>query len=82
MSLERFHYKTLDEVIRRAQELGIVLPFAQDCTALCRPLSVNGCTFTNRMGIAPMEGADPAGAVDNGRGAVHMETAAPAPGDG
>lgn len=62
--MERFHYKTLEDVRRRADELGLVLPFAENTSALAAPLRVGSVTFPNRLGIAPMEGADstPAGA--------------------
>ena len=64
MSHERFHYKSLAEVKEKASELGVSLPFAEDTTILAQPLKVRDITFPNRLGIAPMEGADstPAGA--------------------
>lgn len=55
---EKFHYKTLEEVQARAAELGLRLPFAADTHSLAAPLTVRGVTFANRMGVAPMEGAD------------------------
>ena len=60
MTHERFHYKTLDDVRNAANKLGIELPFARDTKALVEPLVVPGtCVkLSNRMGIAPMEGAD------------------------
>lgn len=58
MAHEKFHYKTLDEVKETAAALGVSLPFANDTTSLTRPLQVRNVTFPNRMGIAPMEGAD------------------------
>lgn len=58
MAHERFHYKSLEEVKQRAAELGAALPFAADTTALAQPLQVRGITFANRLGVAPMEGAD------------------------
>lgn len=58
MAHERFHYKTLADVRSKALELGVSLPFAADTAALARPLQVNPVTFPNRLGIAPMEGAD------------------------
>ena len=51
MSQERFHYKTLEEVKERAEELKVYLPFSSSTDIL-------NVTFHNRMGIAPMEGAD------------------------
>ncbi len=58
MPHERFHYQSLEEVQARARELNVSLPFAADTHALAEPLTVQGVTFANRMGIAPMEGAD------------------------
>lgn len=58
MMHERFHYKSLEEVKARAADLGVTLPFAADTHALTRPLTFGPVTVPNRMGIAPMEGAD------------------------
>jgi 2,4-dienoyl-CoA reductase-like NADH-dependent reductase (Old Yellow Enzyme family) len=58
MSKERFHYKTLEEVKERAEELKVYLPFSSSTDILKTPLKVGNVTFHNRMGIAPMEGAD------------------------
>ncbi|CCY42470.1 putative uncharacterized protein [Clostridium sp. CAG:7] len=58
MSQERFHYKTLEEVKKRAEELKVYLPFSSSTDILKTPLKVGNVIFHNRMGIAPMEGAD------------------------
>ncbi len=59
---EKFHYKTLDEIKQTAAALGVALPFAADTHALAESLRVGKHVFPNRLGIAPMEGADsPAG---------------------
>ena len=58
MAHEKFHYKSLEEGQAKAAELGLSLPFAADTSALTKPLTVRNITFPNRMGIAPMEGAD------------------------
>ena len=58
MKHEKFHYKSLEEVKTKASELGVSLPFADNTHILSQPLSVGGVTFQNRLGIAPMEGAD------------------------
>lgn len=58
MSQERFHYKTLEEVKERAEELKVYFPFSSSTDILKTPLKVGNVTFHNRMGIAPMEGAD------------------------
>lgn len=58
MAHERFHYKSLEEVKQKASELGLTLPFAENTKILAEPLKVRDITFPNRLGIAPMEGAD------------------------
>ena len=58
MTHEKFHYKSLEEVKAKAQELDLHLPFAESTAVLAESVSADGVTFHNRMGIAPMEGAD------------------------
>lgn len=58
MAHEKFHYKTLEEVLKKAAELNLALPFAKDTKILATPLKFGNVTLPNRMGIAPMEGAD------------------------
>lgn len=58
MAHERFHYKSLEEVKQKASELGLTLPFAENTKILAELLKVRNITFPNRLGIAPMEGAD------------------------
>ena len=40
MSQERFHYKTLEEVKERAEELKVYLPFSSSTDILKTPLKV------------------------------------------
>lgn len=58
MAHEKFSYKSLDDIRKKADELGVHLPFANDTEVLKTPLSFGNVTLQNRMGIAPMEGAD------------------------
>ena len=59
MRHERFHYRSLDEIKEKAEELGVLLPFAGSTAALLAPLDLGcGITLPNRLGTAPMEGAD------------------------
>lgn len=58
MKHEKFHYRSLEEVKQKAEELGVKLPFAKDTTVLRTPVTAGDATFSNRLGIAPMEGAD------------------------
>ena len=55
---EKFHYKTLDDVKAKCTELGFSLPFAETTKILSTPLRVGNITLSNRLGSAPMEGAD------------------------
>ncbi len=55
---EKFHYKTLDDIKEKCNELGFTLPFAEDTKILSTPLKVRNIVFNNRLGSAPMEGAD------------------------
>lgn len=65
---ERFKYKTGEELILKAKEMGFDLPFSRDLTALFRPLNVGGITVPNRFAIQPMEGYDSEG---DGSPSVH-----------
>lgn len=58
MAHEKFHYKSMEEVLEKAAELGVSLSFAEDTSILKTPLTVGSIVFPNRLGIAPMEGAD------------------------
>lgn len=58
MKYERFTYKSLDEIKAKAEELQIHLPFGADTHVLKEKVSFGNVTLENRMGIAPMEGAD------------------------
>ena len=58
MQHERFHYRTLDELKEKAKELEIQLPLAKDTKILMTPYTFGHVTLPNRVGIAPMEGAD------------------------
>lgn len=58
MMHERFTYKSLDEIKAKASELKVYLPFAVDTYALTKEAFFGNITLKNRMGIAPMEGAD------------------------
>ena len=45
-------------MVRKASELGVYLPFAKNTEALASPIKAGGHILPNRLGIAPMEGAD------------------------
>ena len=58
MKHERFAYKSLEDIRRKAEELQVHLPFAKDTHVLMQEVSFGNVTLKNRMGVAPMEGAD------------------------
>ncbi|MCR5006985.1 MAG: flavin oxidoreductase/NADH oxidase [Oribacterium sp.] len=55
---ETFHYKTPEELEKTLKQLGLSLPMAEDTHILAEPLRAGNIIFKNRLGIAPMEGAD------------------------
>ena len=55
---EKFNYRSLEDVKKKAEELGIHLPFAKDTHVLSHPLRFGNVSINKRLGIAPMEGAD------------------------
>ena len=58
MQHEKFHYKNIDEVIAETQTLGVSIPFAQNTDILTKEATFGNVTLKNRLGIAPLEGAD------------------------
>ena len=58
MKHEKFHYKSLNEVKEKCMELGVDLPFTEDTTSLAKPIDIKKFHIPNRLGVAPMEGAD------------------------
>ena len=55
---EKFSYKSVEEIQKKAEELAVHLPFAADTGILATPLNFGHISLPNRLGIAPMEGAD------------------------
>ena len=58
MPHEVFHYQTLSDVRRRAEELGAFVPLQQDVSPLYQPLKLGTHTAANRIAFQPMEGTD------------------------
>lgn len=58
MKHEKFRYRCVEDIQKRADKLGVHIPFAKTTEVLKQPLSFGGVTLENRVGIAPMEGAD------------------------
>jgi len=54
----RFKFKNKDELLKKANELEIELPFSDDISILFDQVKVNGKTLPNRFAVHPMEGFD------------------------
>ena len=55
---ERFRFKDRAELLRRAAELGVPLPYSDDISVLLTPADVAGRRLPNRFVVQPMEGCD------------------------
>lgn len=55
---ERFRYKSGEELVRRAKELGFSLPYSEDISPLFEPLNIGETSLSNRFVVQPMEGYD------------------------
>lgn len=58
MSHETFHYANLDEVRKKASELGAFLPLGDSLSPLFTPLDLGPARAQNRIAFQPMEGTD------------------------
>lgn len=54
----KFHYRNLEELKEEEKALGINLPIAETTDVLRQTVRVGERRLPNRLGIAPMEGAD------------------------
>jgi len=57
---ERFAFKSSGELLAKADELGVDIPFSDDISGLLEPATVAGRRVPNRLAVLPMEGADAA----------------------
>jgi 2,4-dienoyl-CoA reductase-like NADH-dependent reductase (Old Yellow Enzyme family) len=53
-----FKYKSTDDLIQDAHELGGEIQTSEDFSTLFEPLEIRGQTLKNRLAIQPMEGCD------------------------
>ena len=58
MKFEKFHYKSLEEIRSRAEELGVAIPLSENLQALAQPMEFGNHKTANRLAIQPMEGCD------------------------
>jgi 2,4-dienoyl-CoA reductase (NADPH2) len=55
---QRFRFKTSEDLISKAKQLGFDLPFSNDISSLLKPLKLGDHELPNRLVIQPMEGYD------------------------
>jgi 2,4-dienoyl-CoA reductase (NADPH2) len=55
---ERFRFKSKEEVLQKALDLGFELPFSDDISPLLTPVLFEKFTIPNRLVVQPMEGYD------------------------
>jgi 2,4-dienoyl-CoA reductase-like NADH-dependent reductase (Old Yellow Enzyme family) len=55
---ERFAFKSRDELLAKAGELGLDIPFSDDISVLLEPATAAGRRLPNRLAVLPMECAD------------------------
>jgi 2,4-dienoyl-CoA reductase-like NADH-dependent reductase (Old Yellow Enzyme family) len=55
---EKFAFRGPDELLAKAEELGVEIPFSDDISTLLKPAKVAGRAVPNRLAVLPMEGAD------------------------
>lgn len=53
-----FKYKSAEDVVRNAEELGFSLPMSQDFHVLFESVKIGAITVGNRLCVQPMEGCD------------------------
>ena len=55
---ERFRYKTKEELLKKAKDLDLNLPFSDDISPWLDTASLDGFSIPNRLVVQPMEGYD------------------------
>ena len=58
MKHETFHYKSLEELLARAKELGVTIPASVNTAALLESFEIGGRRISNRIAFQAMEGTD------------------------
>jgi|YelNatPaOPRAMG01_1025707.scaffolds.fasta_scaffold00008_44 NADPH-dependent glutamate synthase beta subunit-like oxidoreductase/2,4-dienoyl-CoA reductase-like NADH-dependent reductase (Old Yellow Enzyme family) len=55
---ERFRFPTVQDLLRKAREVGVELPVSERIELLFQPVEIGGRKLANRMAVHPMEGFD------------------------
>jgi NADPH-dependent glutamate synthase beta subunit-like oxidoreductase/2,4-dienoyl-CoA reductase-like NADH-dependent reductase (Old Yellow Enzyme family) len=54
----KFHFRTIDEIVRKAGELGLTIPVSENLEVLGEPVKLSWAEIPNSLGIHAMEGCD------------------------
>jgi len=57
-SFERFNFKSIDEIRKKVEELGVNITFADDLSPLAKPVKIGHVESPNSIAVLPMEGCD------------------------
>ena len=55
---ERFKFASAAELLAKARDLGVEIPYTEDLSPLWQPIEIAGRPLPNRFAIQPMEGCD------------------------
>ena len=55
---EPFDFRSSDELLKKASDLGIMLPFQTDLSPLFQEMTLGTKKLANRLAVQPMEGYD------------------------
>ena len=54
----RFHYRSAEQLLAEAEQLGLDIPYTTDVAGLARPVRIGTSSAPNALAIQPMEGCD------------------------
>lgn len=57
-TFEKFNFKSMDEISKKVEELGVSIRFSEDLSPLAKQVTINKRTAPNSIAILPMEGCD------------------------
>ena len=58
MPHQRFRLRSIEDLEKEIEGLGVDLPLEKDLSVLADPLEIGGRTAPNRLAVQPMEGFD------------------------
>ena len=61
---EKFRFRSVDEIVQKARELGLTMPVSEDLEVLGEPVKLSWAVIPNSLSIHAMEGCDGTGSGD------------------